>query len=106
MFPQMISTILLRCQYSTTYGNRKYFCIYRIDKLQPSIGQLSTSRTYFQFHTIGLIYSWLYLRVLNQIRSEEHTSELQSRGHLVCRLLLEKKKKQKMLADKCMLKTR
>src|SRR5690625_453309 len=28
-------------------------------------------------------------------RSEEHTSELQSRGHLVCRLLLEKKKRQK-----------
>src|SRR5207253_11518538 len=28
-------------------------------------------------------------------RSEEHTSELQSRGHLVCRLLLEKKKKNK-----------
>src|SRR5690625_6552550 len=29
----------------------------------------------------------------NEERSEEHTSELQSRGHLVCRLLLEKKKK-------------
>src|SRR5207253_9826949 len=28
-------------------------------------------------------------------RTEEHTSELQSRGHLVCRLLLEKKKKKK-----------
>src|SRR5690625_6882527 len=28
-------------------------------------------------------------------RSEEHTSELQSRGHLVCRLLLEKKNKYK-----------
>ena len=28
-------------------------------------------------------------------RSEEHTSELQSRGHLVCRLLLEKKKKRR-----------
>src|SRR5690625_6344223 len=27
------------------------------------------------------------------VRSEEHTSELQSRGHLVCRLLLEKKNK-------------
>src|SRR5690625_6494851 len=27
-------------------------------------------------------------------RSEEHTSELQSRGHLVCRLLLEKKKQE------------
>src|SRR2546422_2944138 len=31
--------------------------------------------------------------VLNESRSEEHTSELQSRLHLVCRLLLEKKKK-------------
>src|SRR5437870_7417439 len=29
------------------------------------------------------------------LRSEEHTSELQSRGHLVCRLLLEKKNKKK-----------
>src|SRR5689334_24266289 len=29
----------------------------------------------------------------SQIRSEEHTSELQSQFHLVCRLLLEKKKK-------------
>src|SRR5690625_5509066 len=28
---------------------------------------------------------------LSPVRSEEHTSELQSRGHLVCRLLLEKK---------------
>src|SRR5690625_6702262 len=33
-------------------------------------------------------------RIVN--RSEEHTSELQSRGHLVCRLLLEKKKYKKI----------
>src|SRR5436305_3675606 len=33
-------------------------------------------------------------------RSEEHTSELQSRPHLVCRLLLEKKKKKKTTPDK------
>src|SRR5690625_6808608 len=33
------------------------------------------------------------LRLQRRGRSEEHTSELQSRGHLVCRLLLEKKKK-------------
>src|SRR5690625_6899718 len=32
-------------------------------------------------------------------RSEEHTSELQSRGHLVCRLLLEKKKREKKDAN-------
>src|SRR5207253_10273508 len=35
----------------------------------------------------------MYLYSLMTIRSEEHTSELQSRGHLVCRLLLEKKNK-------------
>src|SRR5436309_8909253 len=33
--------------------------------------------------------SWQFLR--NMLRSEEHTSELQSRENLVCRLLLEKK---------------
>src|SRR5205814_9378873 len=33
--------------------------------------------------------------VLKECRSEEHTSELQSLRHLVCRLLLEKKKKKK-----------
>src|SRR3712207_8849772 len=32
-------------------------------------------------------------KYLYQMRSEEHTSELQSRQYLVCRLLLEKKKK-------------
>src|SRR5690554_7517012 len=36
----------------------------------------------------GFLSSW------SDMRSEEHTSELQSRPHLVCRLLLEKKKKQ------------
>src|SRR5690625_6175195 len=35
------------------------------------------------------------IKATPMVRSEEHTSELQSRGHLVCRLLLEKKKKQK-----------
>src|SRR5690625_5956082 len=46
------------------------------------------------------IYSeWQHERGMKRVphfdlvsRSEEHTSELQSRGHLVCRLLLEKKK--------------
>src|SRR5216684_5105798 len=43
--------------------------------------------------TAGLIGS--VIRLLG-LRSEEHTSELQSRLHLVCRLLLEKKKKKKL----------
>src|SRR5690554_7041359 len=34
-----------------------------------------------------------FRRASDEARSEEHTSELQSRPHLVCRLLLEKKKK-------------
>src|SRR5436305_11989630 len=34
---------------------------------------------------------------LDEVRSEEHTSELQSRPHLVCRLLLEKKKNRNRL---------
>src|SRR3712207_8400671 len=38
-------------------------------------------------------YSLTEARILFEIRSEEHTSELQSRQYLVCRLLLEKKKK-------------
>src|SRR2546427_5433790 len=35
------------------------------------------------------------------VRSEEHTSELQSQSNLVCRLLLEKKKKKKEETTKC-----
>src|SRR2546422_8310509 len=39
--------------------------------------------------------------VETDLRSEEHTSELQSRLHLVCRLLLEKKKKKKTMPAYC-----
>src|SRR5690625_6286186 len=35
------------------------------------------------------------------VRSEEHTSELQSRGHLVCRLLLEQREESVILAQPC-----
>src|SRR2546429_4863584 len=41
---------------------------------------------------------YLVARFQEKSRSEEHTSELQSRLHLVCRLLLEKKKKHAPLA--------
>src|SRR3989449_2236771 len=44
----------------------------------------------------GPLWAWIRKiaasKALMRIRSEEHTSELQSRLHLVCRLLLEKKK--------------
>src|SRR2546428_10037737 len=59
-----------------------------------------------EFHGVHVIHSWPPSKSLNENvqvrcpgrggrsgRSEEHTSELQSRSDLVCRLLLEKKKK-------------
>src|SRR2546422_6207738 len=42
---------------------------------------------------MGLLAGQMLYRWKMDLRSEEHTSELQSRLHLVCRLLLEKKKK-------------
>src|SRR5689334_23456731 len=47
-------------------------------------------RALFQIHFCVVL--WGFTAIL---RSEEHTSELQSQFHLVCRLLLEKKKKKK-----------
>src|SRR5207253_3385168 len=60
-------------------------------------------RTTHEAHVIGMVEIGCQggrrgkdFEILSQdFRSEEHTSELQSRGHLVCRLLLEKKKKKK-----------
>src|SRR2546429_5755655 len=49
---------------------------------------LFRSATYWTWKSLP---SW-YLVATQDRRSEEHTSELQSRLHLVCRLLLEKKK--------------
>src|SRR5205807_3097515 len=43
----------------------------------------------------NLLFIFLFIPILLIIRSEEHTSELQSPCNLVCRLLLEKKKKLK-----------
>src|SRR5207249_7154078 len=45
--------------------------------------------------TIKVLFAQPGLSIAEQGRSEEHTSELQSRFDLVCRLLLEKKKKTK-----------
>src|SRR2546425_7601271 len=49
-----------------------------------------------QQHPVDPRHAWMLLMLILtfQSRSEEHTSELQSLAYLVCRLLLEKKKKQ------------
>src|SRR5690625_7017109 len=53
-------------------------------------------RSAVRMHSAGLFVRGIdqpARRIEQTRRSEEHTSELQSRGHLVCRLLLEKKKR-------------
>src|SRR2546425_7702837 len=50
----------------------------------------------------SLSLTWLFLAV----RSEEHTSELQSLAYLVCRLLLEKKKTKQLSSQRYLLRTR
>src|SRR6266508_3991713 len=52
---------------------------------------VALARQHFLQHV--LVRVGVGVRRCERMRSEEHTSELQSRGHLVCRLLLEKKKK-------------
>src|SRR5258708_40355645 len=56
-----------------------YTTLFRSDMLPPEIGAITPA-----------VLKW---DKGGEIRSEEHTSELQSPDHLVCRLLLEKKKK-------------
>src|SRR5947209_12255120 len=53
----------------------------------------SSSRKEMSFETLRMLSTGMTkAEVLSRARSEEHTSELQSRQYLVCRLLLEKKK--------------
>src|SRR5258708_25144449 len=63
---------------------------------RPRQGLESAAPTAFGMAVVGLdsyTATPLRKRTRSQMRSEEHTSELQSPDHLVCRLLLEKKKK-------------
>src|SRR5258708_29755123 len=63
------------------------------DFLSPSILKVTVSPLGDCFVQLSIISKTL--RCLRRpLRSEEHTSELQSPDHLVCRLLLEKKKQQ------------
>src|SRR5690625_7394570 len=61
----------------------------------PGTSQHPASTRSADMRSIKRITTTGCLGLSREGRSEEHTSELQSRGQLVCRLLLEKKKKRK-----------
>src|SRR5690554_7397033 len=73
-----------------------YICV-NIFIIFINISDLKQGESYFQPKNFMTAFFWgigLVAHALSVFgRSEEHTSELQSRPHLVCRLLLEKKKK-------------
>src|SRR5690625_7113254 len=89
---------LTRNNFVALLANRPYY-----DGLHHA---LRTDRFGKLFESLGgHITAWLvtasFKLLHRQMRSEEHTSELQLRGHLVCRLLLEKKKKKAKLTVRC-----
>ena len=53
----------------------------------------SSSFEFWKKENVSKFKASLFINIHFFLRSEEHTSELQSRQYLVCRLLLEKKKK-------------
>src|SRR3712207_7502522 len=56
------------------------------------LGAAVIERFIWVFYIFGAFLVYTAINLVRHRRSEEHTSELQSRQYLVCRLLLEKKK--------------
>src|SRR2546429_5733924 len=70
-----------------------YTTLFRSRFIQERIDPSGAAKK-FQIVELFMWRNFVRFRNTNRVsRSEEHTSELQSRLHLVCRLLLEKKKK-------------
>src|SRR5690349_23713499 len=71
------------------------------DSAERSSSRLSAKRARRQSGSSGVVGAWPPAAAMRfSARSEEHTSELQSRRDLVCRLLLEKKKNKKQNTKK------
>src|SRR3712207_8980855 len=70
-----------------------YTTLFRSEEIRKLAEKSSESVEFIQ-GTVSKVFNSVQLlgNVSKDIRSEEHTSELQSRQYLVCRLLLEKKK--------------
>src|SRR5690554_7215559 len=82
-FPGILKSFIDGMTYPNSFFNKKCALV----GISSGIGGGGIAMSHLTdiFHYLGM----------HVLRSEEHTSELQSRPHLVCRLLLEKKKKKK-----------
>src|SRR5690625_5706638 len=97
-----ISLVLIRCQprltiitYTTLFRSPMNFKESAAKAFEPLKFRRLSNQAERHLHSFGMKTGKGNLVSLYtlKLRSEEHTSELQSRGHLVCRLLLEKTKK-------------
>src|SRR5439155_25877943 len=98
--PALFSIMMIHSHFFFLFARRPprstlfpYTTLFRSRKLARGSldGCRTRGRVSKRWHTWWRRWQLPITRILR--RSEEHTSELQSRGHLVCRLLLEKKKK-------------
>src|SRR5258708_29940605 len=84
LFPY--TTLFRSPPHSASVCRSKQFAFRSLGRASPSLGRSDRSRKFRASHRARRGRGF-------GMRSEEHTSELQSPDHLVCRLLLEKKKK-------------
>src|SRR5439155_4461591 len=88
-------TTLFRSEWLASPNSRNFSCHCLSGRSWSQCGFVAACALSLGPHSIAchlLSVGGLNRRESLRVRSEEHTSELQSRGHLVCRLLLEKKK--------------
>src|SRR5215510_16061095 len=96
----MVSGYFIRCIINI------FFFFFFLMIRRPPRSTLFPYTTLFRSRPLGATRSCSSPRwARHPARSEEHTSELQSRGHLVCRLLLEKKKKNRNKQSKSIINT-
>src|SRR5437868_11210832 len=86
MRPPHISTLF---PYTTLFRSRRILPAGMAEGARVDVDLVATR------HEVAALRERVALAIAEALRSEEHTSELQSRFDLVCRLLLEKKKPQK-----------
>src|SRR3712207_7338204 len=89
--------------YTTLFRSPAVLDFSLINSSMTNPTMLSVFYAFLLSFVLGTAIAVIYIKSfqgLSYSRSEEHTSELQSRQYLVCRLLLEKKKKTTVLMHK------